>query len=75
MKLLIHLPIQLLGHGPRIYHTFMNLLAHGPTSTNLPAGSPTYVIQQLWTSSLAAALKCEYGTYVPPHSYPHTKAS
>jgi len=69
MKLLIHLPIQLLGHGPRIYHASMYLLTRGPTSMNLPARNPTL------RTSLVVALKCEHGTYEPPRSYPHTRAS
>jgi len=78
MKLLIHLPIQLLDHGPRIYHASMNLPARGPTSTSLPTRSPTlrtvwYI--QLRTYPLAAALKCEHKTYEPPRSYPLTRAS
>jgi len=56
MKLLINLPIQLLGHGPRIYHAPMNLPARGPTSTNLPARCPTLrtfppVIQHTWSNN------------------------
>ena len=41
MKLLIHLLIQLLDHGPKIYDASTNMSAHDPTSTNLPAHSPT----------------------------------
>jgi len=42
---------------------------------DLPACSPTHVVQQLRTSTLVATLKCEHGTYEPPRSYPHTRAS
>jgi len=69
MKLLIHLPIQLINNGPRIYHDFTNLPARGPTSTNLSAPSPTLqtsppVVQHTWSNS-----------YEPLHSYPHTRAT
>jgi len=62
MKLIIHLPIQLLGHGPRIYHASTNLPARGPTFTNLPTCSPTlrtssYVVQHTWSNN-----------YEPPRS-------
>jgi len=33
------------------------------------------MIQQVRTSSLTAAFKCKHGTYEPPNSYPHTRAT
>jgi len=56
MKLLINLPIQLLGHRPRIYHASTNLAVRGPTSTNLRARSPTLrtflpVVQHTWSNN------------------------
>jgi len=52
-------------------HASTNLSTRALSSTDLPARSPTHVIQQLQTSPLATTLKCEHGTYEPSHSYPH----
>jgi len=40
---------------------------------DLPAHSHTHVIHQLRTSSHAAYLKCEHGTYEPTRSYLHAR--
>jgi len=40
---------------------------------DLPAHSPTHVIDHLRTSPLTTSLKCDHKTYEPPRSYPHTR--
>jgi len=53
VQLLIHNKV---SHGLRIPDAHTNMLAHGPTSTNLPTRSPTLrtyppVVQHMWFTS------------------------